>query len=379
MSQLSDQEQLNNGSIDFEKITEILIRNGTAIVPVDTVYGLIARAFNSTSLSKLDEIKKERSLPYTAIFDSVNSFFDWYGEVDWIRRGIIESLLPGPVTIIVPEPDSVKDKFRYGNHGIGVRVTSDSVITDITRHVGSPVWATSVNRSGKQTPTKVSEIDADIIKEADYILDTGPTIYGQASTTLDIRNRPFNVLRKGPRLEEVESVLKDSEKPFEILVICTGNTCRSPIAAEIIQHGLGTLEESGIIVRSAGTNAVNGYPATDKMVTIANGWGIDLSSHHARQITRKIIEDSDLILPVSPSHLDLIVSEYENSQSKTRLFGELINRNSIPDPYQLSFSEYESSAELILKAGNAWIEEIKKMLPQDVRPLTRSEATGVSS
>jgi len=376
---MPDLEHSRTKPIDYSKIIDILNSNGTAIIPVDTVYGLITKAFNSETLNKLDKIKGARNLPYSVIFDSQNSFYEWCGEIDWIRKRIIDSLLPGPVTIVLPEPEHVKDKFRYHSTGLGIRITTDPLVKELLAQLGSPVWATSVNRSGKLAPSDFSDIDESIIREADFVHDTGKTMYGIASTSIDIRHRPFKVLREGPWLEKVKSTLEQSKKPFNIIVVCTGNICRSPIAAGILQHELGPVGNSGIEVNSAGTNAVDGYAATDKMVRIAEDWGVDITSHKARQITGDIINNTDLILTVTPKHTNLIINDYPASQSKIRLFGEMINRKSIPDPFQLGFSEYKSSAELIRAAAYPWVEEINRNLPVNLRSATRTETTGIST
>lgn len=370
MSEASNRGRFKTGSFDFSKIADVLHSNGTAIIPVDTVYGLIAKAFHLDTLHKLDLIKGERKLPYSVIFESVDSFSAWYGELDWIRQRIIKSLLPGPVTVILPEPKSLNVEFRYNNKGIGIRVSSDPFVSELITYLNFPIWATSVNRSGDSTPVNVSEIDQQIINEVDFVYNAGKTIYGRASTSVDLRNHPYRILREGPWLDRVKLALNRSEKPFEILVVCTGNICRSPIAAGLLQHGLGSVEHSGISVKSAGTNAIDGDPATEKMITIASEWGVDITSHTARQISKDMIDDADLILPVTPIHRDLILSMDENAQEKTRLFGELIGEDSIPDPFQLNYNKYKSSAELIKSAAAAWIKEINRRLLLELLPLS---------
>ena len=91
---------------------------------------------------------------------------------------------------------------------------------------------------------------------------------------------------------------------MKILFVCTGNTCRSALAEgiarrEAIDRGLIDFE-----VSSAGTSAWNGAPASDGGLLVALEHGVDLSGHRARQLTREIVEDQDVILVMGPHHLE---------------------------------------------------------------------------
>lgn len=91
---------------------------------------------------------------------------------------------------------------------------------------------------------------------------------------------------------------------MHILFVCTGNTCRSPLAEAIARRLIAEREIPDIEVASAGTSAWADAPASDGSLLVGLEHGIDLADHRARPLSAEIVASSDLILTMGPHHLD---------------------------------------------------------------------------
>lgn len=98
-----------------------------------------------------------------------------------------------------------------------------------------------------------------------------------------------------------------AEGGFRLLFVCTGNTCRSPMAAVIARRDVAELGWPGFEVRSAGVAAFEGDRASAGAVRAAARNGLDLSQHSATQLTAELAEWADLILVMSPAHFSRVV------------------------------------------------------------------------
>ena len=138
-----------------------------------------------------------------------------------------------------------------------------------------------------------------------------------------------------------------------ILVVCTGNICRSPIGERFLRQALPNKK-----IDSAGTGALVGHSADDSAIRVAEKYGLSLAGHKGRQFTSSLGRQYDLILVMEKSHLEQIGRIAPEVRGKTMLFGQWLNQKEIPDPYRKSDEAFVSVYQLIEQAGLRWTEKL---------------------
>lgn len=138
-----------------------------------------------------------------------------------------------------------------------------------------------------------------------------------------------------------------------ILVVCTGNICRSPIGERYLRSLLPDKK-----VDSAGTGALVGHEADSSAVKIAKSHNLSLEGHIARQFTSSLGRQYDLILVMEKIHLEQISKMAPEVRGKTMLFGHWVDQRDIPDPYRKSDEAFLSVFKLIEQAGKVWAQKL---------------------
>jgi protein-tyrosine-phosphatase len=154
--------------------------------------------------------------------------------------------------------------------------------------------------------------------------------------------------------------------PGHILVVCTGNICRSPMGAALLQHALAGQPEPlrSLRVISAGVASRAGLPASANAVTALKKVGIDLKGHVSRPVTQALLDGSLLVLCMTESHRDMIEETAEPVPPRVHLFREFTGAKhdlEIPDPYGLHLQAYEASRDEMVAAIPSIIAFLQKL------------------
>lgn len=138
---------------------------------------------------------------------------------------------------------------------------------------------------------------------------------------------------------------------MKIIFICTGNTCRSPMAEGILRD-LAEKNNLHIQVQSAGTHAAINAPAATFAIEAMKDIGIDISSHKSNQVNSELLEKADLVLTMSKSHKKQILHQYPSIKDKVFLLNEYAFTTSrdIEDPFGAPLRYYEKARDEISEA-----------------------------
>jgi len=271
-------------------------------VPTETVYGLVADATNPVAVERLSVLKgRPGGKPFACLVADSHDLRRLAGELPAEAARLVRKFMPGPVTLVVRSAD--------GND-VGLRMPDDEVALEIVRRSHKRLVATSANPSDEKPATTAREIEQYFPRgEPVLILDSGPARLGKATTVVKVDEAGWRILREGV---VTQKEIRQAMKNTEILFVCTGNSCRSPMAEGIARHLLAKrlevaaddLEEHGYILRSAGTSAIDGLSASQHALAAAREHHADLSAHTTRCVTRELLSRADRVYCLAKGHLD---------------------------------------------------------------------------
>jgi len=301
--------------------------------PTETVYGIGGKMSSPGIEKRLREIKgRPDAKPFSYHISDWEMLDTLKVQRTPLVRTMARQFWPGPVTFIVSDLAGQK---------IGIRFPRNKIAVALIRESGEPFIATSANGSGKPSPHTAHQVIEQLQGGFDLLVDGGKTELMLDSTVVDLTGEIPVVLRKAAQGAEVEravekiGALKCPRK--RILIICTGNSCRSPMAEgwlkrEIEKKGL----SSEIEVISCGTSARDGLPCTPEAELVLRNREIDLGGFRSRRCRKGDVWSSDLVLVMSAQHAEAVAALLPAAREKT------ITLN-VDDPIGMGMQVYEKT------------------------------------
>ena len=323
---------LDGGAGDADKIAhgaKVLQAGGLVVFPTETVYGLGADARNPEALARLTQVKGARGgKPYSLLVPSLRHAVEAAGGFSRISHKLARVYWPGPLTLVVPRRDGGT---------VGLRLPEHRVARSLLSHCGFALATPSANRSGSAEPVTARQARDALDGEVALILDGGPARQGRPSAVVRVEQENIKVEREG-MISSAEILQVASPT---ILFVCTGNTCRSPMAAGYCHYGMAEAHKGESLpfrVLSAGTHADEGERADPMAIEAMREVGVDISTHRTHSLTPSLLDSADWIFTMTRAHRDSILSLMPSCAERLQLLSR--QNEDIVDPVSHSLDLY---------------------------------------
>lgn len=359
----SDREQL---ATTAEQAARVLDAGGLVVFPTETVYGVGASAASEAGVEALRRLKADGERRPFAVHLPSPAAAERYVDLDAspVLARFVHKVFPGPVTLVIEVSEDVIDRKLkslelhgcgdrlYHGHTLALRCPAHELTQRILANATGPIIAGAASRRGQAAPREAHQAIDALGDEVDLVVDGGHCRYAKPSTVVRVTG-PAGDLRLHVEREGVydERFIRKLMR-WTLLLVCSGNTCRSPMAEGIARQLLAQrrgvaesdLEAGGLRVISAGLSAMPGSPANPHAVEALQKQGIDIGQHRARELSPQLVHEADVIYTMTAAHRQAIVDLVPSAADKTFT---LDPDGDVEDPLGSGADSYQRTAELI--------------------------------
>jgi len=372
---------------------QALVEGQLVGLPTETSYAIAAHALCQPAVERLVAIAKgsrelaadegremgevSKSGAFSLSIRSREAAIDYLGEDSSTARRLMHRCWPGPLTIQVEccdplsavsqLPENVRKQLFCQQSRINFRVVDHDVLNQIHRYLSAPLVLFSHSNCNHGEVVATAATLADRYRhDLPLLLDDGPTRYGGRTTVVCVSGNRWEILREGV-IER--AAMNQFVKPV-IALVCTGNTCRSPMAETLMREQLRkrTGCEDAVRVLSAGVAASAGSGASPHAVAVMGKRGLDLTGHSSRPLDESVMNVADLVLTMTRGHRAAILAAWPEMHD--RIFTLRRDGGDISDPVGMDLEVYQTCADQIEEELGKWLDS----LDGDFFPISETES-----
>jgi len=353
---------------------ELLRRGGLVVFPTETVYGVGACVTKERGMKRLRELKSRGAGKPFSVHIPDAAAVGRYVELSSsaLLRRLVAKTLPGPITIIAEADEATIERklgelglppdarnLLYHDHTIGLRCPDHPVASELLGAVSSPVVASSANRAKQPPPADAEAARNALDDKVDVILDGGPSRHSKASTIVKVTSSGLEVIREGVFDKRyLEKIITR-----RLLFVCSGNTCRSPMAERLarveLARRLGTkpdrLADHGWVVSSAGAYALADGEMTPEARQAMEKLDVPSPAHQARALSAEMINQAERVFCMTESHRRAVLAVAPDAAPRTQ---RLDPAGDVEDPIGAGVNDYVQTARRIQQAISRRLDEM---------------------
>lgn len=352
------------------RVVQALVEGKVVALPTETVYIAAASGLADRAVQRLLALRDGKlDGPATLAVRSVDEVLDYIPRLPRVGQRLARRCWPGPVTLQLadahPEsavhrlPPRVKEAL-LSNGEMRVRVPAHDTVLGVLRLMAGPVVMIGAHRSVDEAAVTAQEVIGRLDNDIDLVLDDGRCKFAQRSSIVRVDDKGFRVLRQGVLSEANVKRLAS----FMIVLVCTGNTCRSPMAEALLKKRIADrvgckideLDDRGIVVMSAGLSAPPGGRAAAEAVQTMQERKLDLTQHESQPLSERIVKFADCIITMTGGHRDAILHTWPDAEPRVHLISR--GTGDVADPIGGPLDLYRRCAEQLDDYLEAWAKEL---------------------